>query len=167
MASNWVCCIMHLSILLLILSSRWVAVAGEQAANLVGICNRKQPDIGRGCLPEQRISSRAKKQTLGAEGAAITITGTARFGNHQGNDATWRGQVVNACRRDRQRDGSTADRAGRLHARHNLEQRGIGQRIKRAPGVELLPIHPKAMGRGDERQSPSHDVAALVYLEIS
>ncbi len=74
---------------------------------------------------------------------------------------------MNTCRRDRQRHGSAADRAGRLHARHNLEQRRIGQRIKRTPGVERLPIHPKAMGRGDESESPSQDVAALVYLEIS
>src|SRR5260221_14038707 len=45
-------------------------------------------------------------------------------------------------------------------------QRRIGQRIKRAPGVELLPIHQKAMGRGDEGESPSHDMATVVHLEI-
>ncbi len=73
---------------------------------------------------------------------------------------------MNACRRDRQRDGSTADRAGRLHARHNLEQRWIGQRIKRAPGVEVLPLYQKAMGRGDKGESPSHDMAARVHFEI-
>src|SRR2546429_6781378 len=101
MVSNWVWCIMNLSVLSLGVSSRWVAVVNGQAANLVGICNRKEPGIGRGCLPEQCISSRAKKQTLGAEGAAITIAGTARFGDHQGNNGTRRGQVVNACWRDR------------------------------------------------------------------
>src|SRR5438128_6512898 len=114
MASNWVCCIMDLSVLSWNLSSRWRAVACQQVANLVGIRNRKQPGTGRGCLPEQRIPSRAEKQTLGAEGTAITITGTALFGDHHGNNGAGRGQVVNACRRDRQRHRSAADLAGRL-----------------------------------------------------
>ncbi len=50
--------------------------------------------------------------------------------------------------------------------RHNLEQRRIGKRIKRARGVELPPFYQKAMGRGDEGEPPSHDIAALVHLKI-
>src|SRR5216683_5364695 len=122
MASNWVCCIMDLSVLSRIISSRWVAVPGDQAANLVGISNRKQPGLGRCCLPHQRISSRAEKKTLVAEGAAVTITGVALFRDHHRNDGTGRGQVVNASRHDRQRHGVAADRAGRLYARRELEQ---------------------------------------------
>ena len=74
---------------------------------------------------------------------------------------------MNACRRDRERDLGATDRARRLHDRRELEQRWIGQRIKGTPGVELLPIHLKAMGRGYEGESLSHDIAARVHLEIS
>jgi hypothetical protein len=74
---------------------------------------------------------------------------------------------MNACRRDRERHGVAADRAGRLHAGSEPEQRWIGQRIKRASSVELLPMHPKAVGCRDEGESPSHDMAARVHLEIS
>src|SRR5260370_10712752 len=154
MVSNWVCCIMDISVLSRILSYRWRAVVGQQVANLLGIRNRKQPGPWRGCLPKQRISSRAEKQTPVAEGAAVTITGTALFQDHQGNDGAGRVQVMNACLRDRQRDSGPTNRAGRLHVGRELEQRWIGQRIKRAPGVKLPPMHPKAMGCGNEGESP-------------
>src|SRR6266704_303489 len=104
MACSRVCCISNLPVLSRVLSSRWIAVPGDQAANLVGISNRKQLGRGRGCLPHQRISPRAEKKTLVAEGAAVTITDATLFRDHQRNDGAGRGQVVNACRRDRQRD---------------------------------------------------------------
>lgn len=75
-------CISNIIDLSRVLSSRWIAVLGDQVTNLVRISNRKQPGTGRGCLPHQCISSRAEKKTLIAEGTAVTIAGATLSRDH-------------------------------------------------------------------------------------
>src|SRR5258708_5859679 len=82
MACSRVFCISNLPLLPRVLSSRWVAVEGDQATYLVGTRNRKQSSCGRGCLPHQHISSRAKKTLNGKPGLTAGVAWKEKQANN-------------------------------------------------------------------------------------
>src|SRR6266704_3162633 len=144
-----------------------VAVTYHQLPKSIGVFHGKNAPTRSCSLPHSSVSARTEKVPLSAEGASITGTRLVLNRYHQRNDGTGTSQTTNPRIRDCERRGRPRGRARRLHASRKVEQHGIGQRIKRTPGVERLSIHLKAMRGGNEGEAPSHYITAVVHLEIS